>query len=49
MAVTRAILTKLSLTRSCFIKISYTEFHEGPTDGLVAHTRSERDNQTDGR
>jgi hypothetical protein len=31
------------------MKYSYTEFHEGPTNGLVTDIRSRTDGRTDGR
>ena len=41
--------TELMLVRQFSVKNSLIEFHENPTDGLVADTGSETDRQTDRR
>lgn len=41
MTVTMPIFTKLELTRPIFMKNSYTEFHDNPTNGTAADTMSQ--------
>jgi hypothetical protein len=43
MSVTAPIFTKLQLIRPIFMKTSYTEFHENPTNGIAADTMSQTD------
>ena len=40
MTVTDTIFTELTLARQLSVKHCYTEFHENPTNGLVANTTS---------
>lgn len=41
--------TKLTPAQLHYVKNSYTEFHENPTDGLAADNTSHADGSTEGR
>jgi hypothetical protein len=43
MAATKQIFTKFALTGQSLVKKWRTEFHENPTNVLVANVRSQRD------
>jgi hypothetical protein len=48
MTVTAPIFVKFKLGRQLFVKKSYTEFHENPTNHLVTGTTSDTNTRTDG-
>jgi hypothetical protein len=49
MTVTAPVFTKFTMFQQILAKNFFTEFHENPTDGIVADIRLYRDRKTDGR